>query len=678
MPLKAICFSVTLLLLVNANGAMGLEKQKQVLLDGIVVTATKTETDVKEIPASVSVITQEEIKSMQVVRPEELLKGVEGVDGASPLAGGFPGNPRLRGLPPTFAGATTQFLVNGLPVEPVLISNRQAWLLIPPQAIERIEVVRGPVSALYGPSAAGGVINIITKQGNDTPFFDLSGGYGSHDSYRGTVSSGGALNKKFDYMIVGDYYKTEGYKPLPDAESTPFPWQSWYPQGYYDIEGRESEDKKLYTSFQFHPTDAVEISTGYSHVDSGGFFLGGHPNYDWGRRGNAVDVGYRQRFSEAFELKAKLLYASFKNWNNYDENSENGDGSLALHSTEFETETAWNGELQGDLHFADVNTLTLGVSHNLGEFESTIEDAAGETLGEYEVKSTVSALYLQDQHRFGDLVAATLGLRYDRYKFFDDVRSDTDYPDSDDDVPTFRTGVRINPSQSSSIYLSAGTAYLPALNNFKYRTGNRWLDNPDLKPEKSITYEVGLDQWIGSAVKTKLAMFSTQYENMISSVQSGTQWQYQNVSEVEVKGLEAGLEAVFSEHWLVSLNYTYTDSEITKNPSQPNTEGKRPSYTPEHKSNLAITYDNPRIILASIQGRYVGDRYYNNANTEEYKTDDFIVVDLKVSRTFAVGRTLKEMTLSFAVNNVFDEKYSEFWFENADGVNIWAEAALRF
>jgi outer membrane receptor protein involved in Fe transport len=391
-----------------------------------------------------------------------------------------------------------------------------------------------------------------------------------------------------------------------------------------------------------------------------------------------VDAGYRQRFSEAFELKAKFLYASFDNWNNYDENYESGNGSLALDSKESETETAWNGELQGDLHFAEVNTLSLGISHNKGEFESTTVDAAGGQLGERKVKSTVSAIYLQDQHRFGDLVAATLGLRYDQYEFYDDVRNDTDYPDADDDVPTFRAGARINPCQNTSFYVSAGTAYLPAPNNLKFRTGIRWLDNPDLKPEKSITYEAGLDQRIGSAVNTKLAIFATQYEDMISSVQTGTQWQFQNVSEVEVRGVEAGVDLVFWEHWLASLNYTYTHSEITKNPSNPDMEGNRPAYTPEHKSNLSITYDNPRIVLARIEGRYVGDRYYNNANTEQDKTDDYVVVDIKVSKTFEMGKIMKDMTLSLAVKNVFDEQYSEFWFENADGVNLWAEATLRF
>jgi iron complex outermembrane receptor protein len=678
MLCKAIPFAAALSLLLNVGSVIAVETREPVTLDAIVVTATKTQETIKDIPASVSVITQEQIKSMHVTRAEELLKGLEGVDGASTMPGGLPGQPRLRGLPPTFAGSTTQYLVNGFPVEPALISNRQAWLLVPPEAIERIEVVRGPGSALYGPSAAGGVINIITKQGMGTPFIDLSGGYGSHKSYRGTVSSGGTLGKKFDYMIVGDYYKTDGYKPLPDAASTPPPWQDWYPQGYYDIEGRDSEDKKLYSSFRLHPTDSVELSAGYSHVDYEGAFLGGHPNNRLGRRGNTVDVGYRQRFSGALELKAKILYASFENQCSYDSNYMNGDGSLALDSREFETETAWNGELQGDLHLAEINTLTLGLSHNRGELESTEEDATGEQYAERSVKSTVNALYVQDQHRFGDLVVGTLGMRYDRYEFYDDVRNDTDYPDSDDDTPTFRAGARLNPSQQTSVYLSAGTAYLPALNGLKFRSGTFWLDNPDLKPEKSISYEAGLDQWIGSAVKTKLALFHTRYEDMISSVQTGTQRQFQNVSEVEVRGAEAGAETVLMEHWLASLNYTYTHSEITKNPSAPDTEGKRPAYTPEHKANLAITYDNPRIITARVAGRYVGDRYYNNANTEEYKTDDYFVVDIKVSRTFALGDAVKDLTLSLAVNNVFDEEYSEFWFENSDGVNLWAEAALRF
>lgn len=677
MSIRVVSVAAALCLLMSSSGVSGEETPKSTQLDEVVVTATKTEASIKDIPASVSVITREDIREKHATRPEELLKGLEGVDGASANAGGFPGNPRLRGLPGTFAGSTTQYLINGLPVEPALISNRQVWMLIPPQAIERIEVVRGPVSALYGPNAAGGVINIITKKGMGTPFVELSSGYGSQPSYRNTVSSGGTVSR-FDYMIVGDYYKTEGYKPLPDAASTPAPWRDYYPEGYYDIKKRDSKDQKLYSSFRFRPTDDLELSAGFSYFESEGAWLGGHPNYRWGRRGNTADAGYRQRFSEAFELKAKVLHSSFKNRSLYDENSMYGDGSLAFDSKDLETETAWDGELQGDIRFVKENTLTLGLSHNRGELKSTSEDNTYTQYDERKVKSTVSALYAQDQHKFGELVVATLGMRYDQYKFHDDVRNGAAYPNSDDDVFTYRAGARINPSPDTSVYVSAGTAYLPALNNLKFRTGASWIDNPDLKPEKSITYETGVDRKIGSAVKTKLAVFYTEYVDMISSITTGTQRQYQNVGEVQVKGAEAGVEAVFAEHWRPSLNYTYTHSEITKNPSAPATEGKRPSYTPVHKLNAAITYDNPRIILARIEGRYVGDRYYNNENTPDYRTGGYFVVDAKVSRTFATGDILKDVTLSLAVNNAFDKHYAEFWFENAEGVNVWAEAALRF
>lgn len=678
MSFRAVSIVTFFLLLMTSGGVKSEETQEVMELDEVVVTATKVETSIKDIPSSVSVITQEDIKRKQAIRSEELLKGLEGVDNVSVMAGGYPGKPRLRGLPSTFAGQTTQYLINGLPVEPALIGNRQAWMLVPPQAIERIEVVRGPISVLYGPSAAGGVINIITKQGLGTPSAELSGGYGSHASYRSTVSSGGTLEEKLDYMIVGDYYKTDGYKPLPNAASTPFPDRDYYSEGNYDIKNRDSEDRKLYSSLRFHPTDSVELSAGLSYFDNEGAILGGHPNYRWERYGHAVDVGYRQRFSELLELKAKVLQSSFKNRTTNDENFSEGNGSMALDYREIETETALNGELQGDLNLSKINTLTLGLSHNLGELEFSEEDADAVQLRKGSAKSTVSALYAQDQHKFGDLVVTTLGMRYDQYKFYDDERGDTSYPDSDDDVLTYRAGARVNPSKETSVYVSVGTAYLPALNSLKFRTSDSWLDNPDLKPEKSISYEVGLDQWIGSAVKTKLAAFYTQYEEMISSVQTGTQWQYRNVSEVEVKGVEAGVETVLAEDWLMSINYTLTDPEITKNPSDPDLEGKRPADTPEHKLNAAITYDNPRLILARIEGRYVGDRYYDNANTSEYKTGDYFVMDAKVSKTFSTGKTLKDVTLSLAVNNIFDEHYSEYWFENADGVNVWAEAVLKF
>lgn len=151
---------------------------------------------------------------------------------------------------------------------------------------------------------------------------------------------------------------------------------------------------------------------------------------------------------------------------------------------------------------------------------------------------------------------------------------------------------------------------------------------------------------------------------------------------MEVEGIEAGIEAILADYWYPFANYTYTDAEITKNPTDPLTEGKRPAWIPEHKFNVGLTYNNPRIITARLAGRYVGDKYYDERNTPTAEAGDFFVADAKIGRKFSLNRYLKDVNLSFAVNNIFDREYSEARYGGADewsdGRNYWVELSFRF
>lgn len=680
--MKAVQVAPLTMLLLTGASAFGEEVSKPEAVDEIVITATRTALSAREIPASTSVVTSDDIQKRHVLKPEEALKGLVGIDSTSSNPGGFAGSPRLRGLSGSFAGSTTQYLVDGLPVEPPLISNRQAWLLISPQEIDRIEVVRGPASSLYGPGAVAGVINIIPKKGRGAPTAEVAAGAGDFSSYRLTASSSGSFLERFDYSVGANLYWSGGYKPLPDAASTPLPWRDYYPAGYYDIQGRDQTDKKVSVSLGYRPTDSGQLSASFRYYDIDGAWLGGHPNYRWAGSGRTADLGYRWRLSDLAELKAKLLWASFHYRSTFDKNTANGDGDLGLDSSDLQDESAWDAELQGDFHFLPANTLTLGASYNWGNLATTSDDAAGVQFSSSSSKSQVGGVYLQDQHKFGEAVVATVGGRYDRYRFYGDVRNQMSFAESHDDVLTYRAGLRVNPSKATSLYASLGTAYLPALNDLKFRSGTSWLNNPDLKPERSTSYEVGLEQDLWRAARAKAALYYTDYRDRITAVDVATagapKRQYQNLGQVTVKGAELSLDAIIADCWRPYANYTYTGAVIAKDPSNPRAEGKTPAYTPKHKVNAGVVYDNPKLFMARLEARFVGDQYFDNLETPTARAGGHMVVDAKISREFPFGGALRSATVSLAANNLLNRMYTEWSYERVMGLNFWAELAAQF
>lgn len=668
---------------VAEDGSLSRESSSE--LPAMTVTATRTERDVTEVPASVTVISAEEIAQQHVIKPEDLLENVAGVD-LIRQAGGLPGEITLRGLPRTFAGSTTQVLINGLPVEPIVVTNRMAWQLVAPHDIERIEIVKGPASALYGPNAAGGVINIITKRGDGKPYADISTGAGSHDAFQANVSSGGSSGP-VDYWVGARRFSTDGFvaQPEPDA---------W---GGVDLSNRGNADGNVSGRIGYNLSDDQELSAGYSYFDSDGDWLGGHPNYRWYRDGYLFDFSYRNRLTDVVDLKAKLLHADYNQHRTFDYDYWGDLGNLDVATKDWEDEQAQGAELQADFRLGASNTLTSGLSYNTGEWKFREEDVATGDMLTMSTKSRVLGVFLQDEQKVTDSLIVTVGGRYDRYKFFDDVRNGEAMPDSEDGVFNPRAGLRYKFTDNVSLYAAAGKAYLPALNILKFRVrgnepGCRFCDNPDLKPERSTSYELGLNHTkIAGFINGRVALFNTDYTDKIDvaciatdSSGSCIQRQYQNLDAITVRGIEVGLDAAIGRHWYPFVNYTYTDAEIKESPSNPDIVGNMPVGVPKHKANIGFVYDNPALMTFRLAGRYVGTRYFDSENLPEYRTGGFSVLDAKVSKNFRLSGIVKNAQLSLAVNNILDKDYVEIvnsttdGWEKADGRNFWVEVGAGF
>lgn len=641
--------------------------ERAAMLSEVVVTATRTERRVEDVPASVTVIGSKDIATQQSQHAADLLRNVEGID----VAGfGSPATlPRItmRGVGGSFGGSTSQILVDGMPLESPVAGIHLGAHALDLNDLDRVEVVRGPASALYGPSAVGGVVNFVPKRWRGAPGAEVNIGAGSHDATSLSAAVGGAWDS-VDFRLSASDYRTDGYVAQPD----PDPW------GSRDLAPRDGKNRKFGLTAGVRPADNQEITFAVRNADTGSAWLGGHPNYRFDDNVESYDLGYRYEAGDWAVFKARYRKMRQKTRILFDDEYVNGNaGSLLLAEVDDRIEDSEHLDLQADLCLSRANVLTLGYTYGAGEYTSRWEDVIWGGSGESVSKSKLTGLFVQDEHRFTDALTVLAGGRWDRYEFAGDTQNGVATgKDSKDSVFNPRVGARYRLSDATSIYATAGTAYVPALNFLKFRGSAFWLDNPNLKPETSTSYEVGANQRLG-AWSARAALFHTDYQDKISSIRVGAQWQFQNIGKVAINGLELAIEGSVGD-WRPYANYTYTDSRIKENPSDPLTVGKQVQRISPHKFNLGAVYAPSDRFYVRVSGRYVDDYYFNDRNTADALNPAYFVADAKISWRLPATDLARDAELSLAINNLFDKRYREQQYEYMDGRNVWLGLSAKF
>lgn len=637
------------------------------VLSETVVTATRTERRVDEVPSSVTVIDSRDIAIQQPQHVADLLRNVEGVD---VLGYGSPAslpNVTLRGVGGSFGGSTSQMLIDGMPIESPVAGIHLGMHSLGLQDLERVEILRGPASALYGPSAVGGVVNFIPKRWQGAPGAEINLGAGSHGATQLAGAIGGVWDV-IDFRLSASNYQTDGYKPQRDAD----PW------GSRDLSSREGKQRKMGLTIGLRPTDNQELTLVARSGDGSSDWLGGHSNYRFDNESESYDLGYRYETDSGSAFKVRYRHTRQKTHILFDDEQVNGNaGSLILAEVDDRVEDSDYFDLQADLRLHAANTLTLGYTYNVGKYTSRWEDVIFGGGGKSVSKSRLSGIFLQDEHHFSDALTLFAGGRWDHFKFHGDTQDGRPTgKNSSDSVFNPRLGVRYKLNENSSLYVTAGTAYVPALNFLKFRSNANWLDNPGLDPETSTSYEVGANHIQGNWA-IRAALFHTDYEDKISSIRVGNRWQFQNIGKVEVDGLELAVEGRLG-NWHPYANYSYTDSRIKKNPSDPLTEGKRVQRIAPHKFNLGVTYAPSGQFYIRVSGRYVDDYYFNDRNTAVARNPAHFVADAKIGWQLPGLSLMRKAELSLAINNLFDRHYREQQYEYADRRNVWLGLSARF
>jgi iron complex outermembrane receptor protein len=647
---------VLLLALVDFSWAENQVESKKEIADlgDVVVTATRTERPLGEIPASISVIDKEMIEQSPGYRIEDILATVPGIDQQGQYTfGRGRSNLYMRGINNT---GKVLVMMDGVPLNNSYEGSVE-WNVLSPENIERIEVVRGPASSLYGSYAMAGVINMITKKPRRGNVVKLRQEYGSQETWSSSLSSQGR-GEKFAYRLNGGYKTSDGY-------------YSHRPQEPWDIKS-DCEITKIEGDVYFFPGESSSLKLGLSHYERD--FGRGYVSNDIEREADKMSLIY-DRNSEKVNWKATAYY--YKEFQFVDFAGTSPPYEEVVQNEEH-TWPFYGAMLQSSISLADWNTLTIGTEYKHNTIEAKGFNYVGEPghYNETDGRQQYISVYLQEEMSlFDENLIVNLGVRQDWWKSFDGSFYDNTYPQRNADYDEKRwdafnpkLGLLYHVSGRTALRASAAKGYAaPPLSRLYLvlpRGRVMMYGNPELEPETLISYEVGVDHFFTDSLSLGLTFYHSDGEDFIGNrYLNATTMVYDNISEVRMRGIEAELMYDISETWSAALNYTYNESTIEKDLTAPETEGDNFPYVPKNKGNFRITYDNPDLFTASCSAKYVGERYSNVPNDDGKKLDDYIAVDVYLAKNI-----WNNFKLYLSCQDVFDEQPVELvWSNRATG-----------
>ncbi len=593
----------------------------------MVVTATRTVTRQTDIPASVEVIGADLIAQHGASAAEPLFRTMTGAD---VQGGGVPGARRkinMRGLSPGLEGKRVLVLMDGRRLGDAYQGNVDLSTLFL-DGVRRVEVLRGPASALYGSGAMGGVISMESRRGTETPLTEIGAAAGDHGTQRYGLRHGGQQGG-LDYFFSGNHIRTDGY--LRNADGSRQDWASYHLDGNAGYRLGERSELRL--------------------------FLGA---YDGEGRDDTSDrevrkdyqmLTFRTDWHESRE--ADLLLRAYRNGDKHVYNwFERPAGA-------YRQETL-GAEVQQSLWISTRQRLTTGAEMRRDAVDIT------EPGNPVDKSSTGTAVYLQNEIHLTDRWQVTLGLRRDQSEDYAEAWSP-------------RIGLLFKVSEVAEVYGSFNRAHrAPSLSDRFVRVefrGMQFIGNPDLDPETLTAYEVGGRLRLGERLHIRSAVFYSDLDDTFEFMFSPADGAFRNanVARAEIYGVELAADGRLTDRLSAFMNYTWTDGTTREHPGQPDIEGNRLAYLVQDKINIGVQYAGPKAGTHRVAAGYTGSRYGDAQNTLQNRMDAYTT--LNWSSRLALRDNL---WLTLAIDNLTDEDYREYPTHAQPGRTVMAGVDARF
>jgi len=569
-------------------------------LDTVNVTANRMARSADQTLAPVTVITREEIVRSQARSITQLLDGTPGVAMSNNGGLGKTTGIRLRGT----GSSQVLVLIDGQRIGSATLGT-VAFQDLPPDQIERIEIVRGSRSQLYGADAMGGVVQIFTRRGEGLPRLTASLEYGSHETVRGSAGVSGSEGS-FDYSLHLSHLDTEGFNALKNNNP--------------DKDGYRNDSLSGSVAYRFE--NDLRLSASFLRAE-------GKNEYDsaWG----AADLYDTESLQQS--LNTRLEYAPTDVWDLTLTLGESRDETVnltnGLYASHFDTRRRQFG-WQNDFALSDQAILTLGYDF--------LRDEVSGSSNYSQTQRDNNALYVQLQSEFG-ANSLGFGLRHDDNEAF-----------GGHTTGNIAWGREL--AERLRLVVSYGTGFrAPTFNDLYYQDPWGSNGNPNLMPEESESYELaltGTPEW----GNWNLNLFRTEIDGLIDWVEiSPWVYQPQNVNRARIDGLEAGLDTELAG-WRLGVNVTLLDPRNS-------VTGKL--LTERSERTLRLDLDRRFSMLevgATLKAR--SHSYSDTANT--LRTDGFGVLDLR-----AAYHLDRDWTLRGQIRNLLDRDYETVRTYNTGG-----------